>query len=94
MPSTACCLQYAACLLPLTFKVGVFVQESYMQGGRRTFTMPSSACSLQYAAFLLPSTLKFGCFKQDSRAQRPIFAGEYGGDAPVAGKGRTRSWQA
>ena len=79
MPSSACCLQYAAVLLPSTLKLGRLVQEACEQRLLDTFTMPSSACCLQYAAVLLPSILKLGCFVQDSCEHRLIITEDYGG---------------
>ena len=69
MPSSACCLQYAAFLLPSKLKPGRLVQEPYEQRLCRTSTMPSSACCLQYTGILLPSTLKHGRLMQGSREQ-------------------------
>ena len=70
MPSSACCLQHTAALLPSILKVGCFVQETCEQRFLpRTRTMSSSACCWQYAGVLLPSILKVGRDEQESCEQ-------------------------
>ena len=64
IPSSACCLQNAAVLLPSILKLGCFMQELCEQRMLRTSTIPSSACCLQNAAVLLPLALKDGIFVQ------------------------------
>ena len=69
IPSSACCLQYAAPLLPSKLKCGCLEQDSYEHRLLRTSTISFSACFLQYNAFLLPFILKLGRFVHASCEQ-------------------------
>ena len=65
IPSSACCEQNAAFLLPDEPKDGTFEQSSREHVFFLTFTIPSSACCEQNSQFRLPTNLV------DARLEQP-----------------------
>ena len=84
MPFLACGLQYTAVLLPLTLKLGYFVQESCLHRLLETSTIPLVACCLQYSALLLPFTFQIADFAQEEYWQQVfILAYKFSGEIPL-----------
>ena len=67
--SRACCLQYAAVLVPIKIWLGAVLQVSCEQRLPWIKTMPFSERCVQYEGVLLPSTLNLGSFVNEAREQ-------------------------